>query len=249
MIKRLAAIILLAFQTTVAPNTTVIPTTTVAAGTFTWSHRAGQSGYNATASSVTTLAVTLSANPTTSDLVVCGFAFASGIGSFAFADSVPNSYTITPGSPHYGIVKNYVAYLLSAPSGATKVLTATWTTGSAALINCDEFIDSTPGHQTYDSTAGDAFKGTGTGSGTNINLPSFTPTTAGELLYGFVINDTGTITAPTSGATLGVWTGSTVDSLGSASEYDLSASTATAANYTSSNSGATYDATIVGFAP
>jgi hypothetical protein len=218
-------------------------------GTYTWSHRASQSGYNDSSSSVSTLTVTLTANPTTSDLVVCGLAFPTAISGLTLSDSASNGYAITGGSPHHSIVYSYVAYLLSAPGTATKSLVATWTTASAVLINCDEFVDSTPGHQAYDSTAGDAFQGTGTGSGTTLNAPTFTPSTAGELAYGFVLTVSGTITAPTTGATLGSWTGSTVDSLGSGAEYALSVSSATAAQYTDSASSANYDATIAGFKP
>src|ERR1017187_1166706 len=199
----------------------------------TWTHRASQGANNASATGVTTLTVTLASNPTTSDLVVCGLAFSSSISALTFKDSAstPNSYTKTSGSPHHGMVYSYAFYLLSAPSTANKTLTASWTTSSAVLISCDEFVNSNPGHQTYDSTSGDAFRSTGTASGTNINLPSCTPSTGGELAYGFVLDASGTITAPTSGSALGVWTGSDINANGSGSEYDLSVSSATAANY------------------
>jgi hypothetical protein len=217
--------------------------------TNTWTHRAGQSTVNSTSSSVTTLSITLAANPTTSDLVVCGMAFPSAISALSLKDSALNSFTISSGSPHTGLVHSYLAYILSAPGTATKTLTATWTTASSAIISCDEFIDSVPGHQTYDATAGDAFKGSGTGSGTTINLPSFTPTTHGELAFGIVLDSSGLITAPTTGATLGAWTGAAVGTLGSSAEWSLSVSSATAAQYTANTSSAVYDAMISGFIP
>lgn len=222
------------------------------AATPTFTHRAGQAAFSSNATSASSITVTLAANPTTSDLVTCFWGVYSSVTSFVVKDSAgtPNSYAVTAASPHTGTSGFffYTSYLLVAPSTATKTITASWTGATGFQIGiCDEVVDSSPGHQTFDK---EAFEGAGTASGTTINSPSLTPAVSNEFIFAAAIpNDS--ISAPTAGATLGVWTGSYLDSSGSGigSEYDLSASTLTAVQFTDNTSSDPYNAISVGFEP
>jgi hypothetical protein len=200
-------------------------------------HVQGAVGTNA--GSVTTFTVVLPVNPTQGNLVCVGATFqsASNISGLTVKDGNNNSYTVTPGSPSANIAGTgytYLAYLLSAPANADKTLTLSWTTASTGpRAWADEF---SLGGRTA-SFDKDAAATAPSGTGTTINTPSITPTGSGELLFACAAAEQ-TITAPASGATLGVWTGSGgAITVGNMAEYDLSASAATAVQFTQSPAG------------
>jgi hypothetical protein len=155
----------------------------------------------------------------------------------SIVDSNSNPYAITPHSPAPLITTpgttgaTYLAFLLPAPSNASATITATWTgtTGTSGVqVFADEF--SFTGKCVFDID----IAATNTTGAATITTPSITPTYgAGELLYS-VAGSTGTITAPTAGATLGAWTGGGGGiSDGDDAEYILSsAAGATAVDYT-----------------
>lgn len=184
---------------------------------------------------VTTLALTLGSNPTAGNIVCVGFCPGAAVTAFTCKDSNNNSYTVTPNSPSTNISgagQVWLAYLLSAPANATKSLTLAWTTTAGVAAWADEFHVS-GGTAAFDK---DIAAGTST-AGTTINTPSISPTGAGELLFA-AASAGGSISAPASGATLGVWTGSGgAITTGDMAEYDLSAGSATAVQFTQSSGG------------
>lgn len=189
--------------------------------------KAGNCGSN------TTCSLVLTSTPTTGNLVVYGVVFVTTISALTVKDSNNNTYTVTPNSPEIGFsgcanCREYLAYLLSAPSNATATITATWTGSSASTVFADEF-SSTGGAVSFDNDV------TGSGTGTAVNSPTITPAGSGELLWA-VVQPANDITAPTAGSSQGVWTGGAIQN-SSASEYDLSAASATAVNFTESPTG------------
>jgi hypothetical protein len=176
---------------------------------------------------VTTATVTLGAAPTTKNIVCVAINLATAVTALTIHDGNSNSYTITPNSPQSsaGGGNTYLAYLLSAPGNATAAITASWTTAAPCSMWADEFSWSGTA-PVFDQDV------IGTGTAVTANLPSVTPTYSGSLLYSGC-GSGGTITAPTAGGTLGVWTGATGGVLdGDMAEYDLSATGATAVQYT-----------------
>jgi hypothetical protein len=162
-------------------------------------------------------------------------------------DAKNHAFTLTPrsvansmGTAQDGLV--YAGYILSTPAGMSATISATWTgNGQAYLMNLsiDEFSYSggTPAFDKevyYDSIVNSV-------SGTTINLPAIVPSQTGELLYAGG-QGTSQITAPYTGGTLGIWSGSgggysTYDSDATA-EYLLSSpSTSTAINISMANGG------------
>ncbi|HXX14707.1 MAG TPA: hypothetical protein VEJ47_07370 [Candidatus Eremiobacteraceae bacterium] len=162
-------------------------------------------------------------------------------------DAKNNAFTLTPqsvansmGTAQDGFV--YAGYILSTPARMSATISATWTgNGRAYLMNLsiDEFsyTGGTPAFDReiyYDSIANSV-------TGTTMNLPAIVPSQSGELLYAGG-QGTSHITAPYTGGTLGLWSGSgggysTYDSDATA-EYILSSpSTSTAINITMANSG------------
>jgi hypothetical protein len=102
--------------------------------------------------------------------------------------------------------------------------------GTTVNVWADEFVVS-GGTASFDK---DAAASSST-AGTTINTPSITPTNSGSLLYSCAAAG-GTISAPSAGGTLGSWTGAAgAITNGDMSEYDLSASSATAVDYTQSS--------------
>ena len=198
----------------------------------------------------TSESVVLPAVPTQGNTVAVALPLAGASGlpiSISVKDGNSNSYTVTPNSPAtYSTYEGqWMAYLLNAPANASATINATWTNGAYAGICADEFAAS--GSVTFDK---DAAKSSGAASGTTANLPSLTPTySSGELLYSGV--DPGAdVTAPAAGAALGSWTGAAggiIPSYGMAAEYDLSATSATAVDYTVNTSGSAYAAMSVAF--
>jgi len=176
-----------------------------------------------------TFNIVLPSNPTSGNLVCVGIAPQVALAAITVTDSNNNSYTVTPDSPstfESGAGEVWLFYLLSAPSNATKTLTVSWTGSSNAAGWADEF--SYTGTCFFDKDA-NGFSAT---NHTTINSPSITPTNANSLLYACAAAG-GTITHPIAGATLGSWTGSGgAITQGDMAEYDLSASSATAVDFT-----------------
>lgn len=192
-------------------------------------HRQGQVGQGVGA--VTTVSVVLLSPPTYGNLVCVVVQTNLGVTSLTVQDSNGNPYTVTPNSPSTpNTGQIWLAYLLSAPANASATITANWTTAATGPdMWADEFMSS-GGTVTFDKDV------SGTGTGININTPSITPTFPNSLLYSGAATP-GSISAPTAGATLGVWTGSGggIPSNGNNAEYDVNASSATPVQYTNSN--------------
>jgi hypothetical protein len=209
----------------IAPSTVLMvggKTNNQATGSF-----AHVQGGKAVASSVTTVTLTLPANPTPGDLICVGATFSGTISSLSVQDSNSNSYTVTPNSPSPSNAagNTWLAYLLIAPSNATKTIILSWTNSFSVEVWAEEFSISS-GTQVFDKDV------TGTGTGTAINTPSITPTFSGELLFSAMACQ-GTASAPVAyPSTQGLWTG-TVGGIqsGNDAEFILSASAATAVNY------------------
>jgi hypothetical protein len=210
-----------------------------------FSHVQGQKA-DAT-SSVTALQIVLGSNPTPGNLVCVGVEIAGSNAGLSIKDANNNTYQLTPNSPaSCGSATVSLAYLLSAPANASATINISWTNAAAYdSAWADEFSPS-GGAAVFDK---DAVQSNGTASGYTINLPSITPSGSNELLYGTAAPDH-SITAPAAGATLGAWTGAAggIDSsTGCTSEYCLSASSATAADYTDNTSGDSYCAMAMAF--
>jgi hypothetical protein len=201
----------------------------------------------------TTVSVSLGNNPATGDVVCVGLFFygSSAPSSVSIKDANSNAYTITPHSPAtYSNGKGwiYAAYLLSAPSNASKSITATWTNGEYAEIYAEEFSVS-GGTQGFDT---DVAQSNTTNSSTTISLPSITPSSSGELLYSTMGIASTSVTAPTAGATLGGWTGAAGGISGTYTGVDSeyitnSGSSATAVDYTVSATGDPYAGMAMAF--
>jgi hypothetical protein len=205
---------------------------------------------NVTTASSSWSVTPLTSNPAQGDLVVL-FIYVTNFNSgltLSVKDSNNNSYQLTTSSP-YGDTTNgngtfSLAYLLSAPSNATKTINITWTGGSATgNVWADEF-SYTGGSAAFDLDA----TGSTTATGSAFNNVSITPSGSGELLYAGA-SCSSVLTAPTAGATQGIWTGAGggPDSSGTGgdAEYDLSsASGSSSVNFTCANSGDTTTAII-----
>jgi len=216
-----------------------------------WTHIQGAHGRDTAGDgTATSMTITLGANPTQGNLVAVGLAMygpSALPSSISIKDSNNNAYQLTPDSAVNGTQLTLVAYLLYAPSNATKTINVTWTNGAYTAGWADEFHNSDSA--VYDK---DAVKAGGTAT-TNtpytINLPSITPAHSGELLYS-VGNPSNNITAPAAGATLGGWTGAAggIDSsYGSDAEYILSSSGSPAVDFTDNTSGDGYSTAVMAF--
>jgi hypothetical protein len=208
-----------------------------------WTHI--QSLGATTGAAVTTLGITMTTTPVVGNLVCFGIIITctTGVSSnLLVQDSNGNNYTISPNSPAPQITQSggaggggttgstYAAYLV-APANASATITATWTNGTTngVQIFVDEFHSSLPGI-TFDT---DAENSNATGA-TTQNSPTITPNHGAGELFWSISGSTNAYSAPTAGATIGVWTGSAAGiQNGDMSEYVLSgAATATNVDYT-----------------
>ena|SRR5208282_1808395 len=210
-----------------------------------WTHIQGSGA--TTAAAVTTFSITLGAAPTVGNLVCFGIIITCSTGvssNLLVRDGNGNTYTITPNSPSSQVTQTggaggggmtgstYAAYLV-APANASATITATWTNGTTlgVQIFVDEFHSSLSGIVFDTDTAGSDATGA-----INQTSPSITPNYGAGELFWSISGSTNTYTAPTAGATIGVWTGNAGGiQNGDAAEYVLSgANAATAVNYTQS---------------
>jgi hypothetical protein len=178
---------------------------------FGFNHVQGASG---SASSGTTVSVTLPATPAAGDLVACAASFfGSGATTMTAKDSNNNSYVVTPNSPstYNGAGQFFNFYLLRAPSNVSSTIQATFGgTITGASIWCDEF-SYFGGAAAFDTDLA------GTGSiGTAVNTPSLTPAGANELFYAGCA-DSSAVTSANSPWTIGA--GGIVS--GNGVEYDF----------------------------
>jgi len=182
----------------------------------------------------TTVTLTLGAAPAIGNLVVAVFQIQpTSITGFGIKDGNNNAYKLTPSSPFTTTnpaITQYFAYLSPAPSNATAAVTATWT-GTSSYYNfwLEEFSVPLGQMAVFDND----ITANNTVGATAINTPTITPGgIQGELLYAAVA-PSGVVTAPVAGGTAGVWTGAAGGIVGgNMAEYDLSATTAQAVNYT-----------------
>jgi len=182
------------------------------------------------------MSVTLGSNPTQGNLVCVAIDQPMSGQTVTVKDANNNTYQVTTNSPSpftSGVGNVFLAYLLSAPANASKIVNITF--GTTLTNNADAWAEEfsvSGGSATFDKDA------TGTGSsGTTVNTPSITPTNAGSLLYAAAAV-AGSISAPAAGGTLGVWTGAAggiSSQTGDDAEYDLSTSSATAVDFTQSS--------------
>jgi hypothetical protein len=203
---------------------------------FTWAQFGHVQAGGQSSTGGTPATITLTSNPATGSVVCVGVASPTGAAmtGVTVVDSASNSYTQTPNSPSTFLLNagNFYLFYLIAPAGATKTLTVAWTSGgSDAGIWVDNFSVS-GGTAYFDKDV--AFE---TATGANpIILPSITPTNSASLLWSGMTS-AGQVTGPTLAATLGVWTGGGIGATNNNdSEYDLSATGATAVDYTNSSS-------------
>lgn len=181
------------------------------------------------------MTLVLTNNPTLGNIVVVGTvgAVATGIN---IQDSNTNVYTLSPSSPYNPPTggSSILAYILSAPSNATKTITFTWTGGGSADMWCDEFSLSNSGLACLDADA----TSQATFATNLVNLPSISPRTGNELFYALGAPNT-TLTAPTSGSQQGGWIGATALGVpdGNIAEYALNVPTGLPVNFTDSTTG------------
>lgn len=213
-----------------------------------FTHLTGNSGVNNAARSSGTN-FTLAATPTPGNLVTVFVLFTSNTATVCtLVDSNNNSYTVSPHSPNTtsdgaNVPQIWCFYLLNAPANATSTLTVAWT--GTDFVNqywfADEFTVS-GGSILFDNDA-TGFQG----AVTTISSPTFTCTASNELVVA-VGDCNGTLTAPTSGSTLGIWTGAGGGIVSNIimAEYALSLSGANAVQF-SINSSTAARAMAMGF--
>jgi hypothetical protein len=197
-----------------------------------WTHIQGSGTFVNTP--IATLSIVMGAAPTVGNLVCFGIIITCSAGlssNLLVQDSNGNTYTISPNSPSAQVTQTggaggggqtgqtYAAYLV-APANASATITATWTNGATTGVQIfvDEFHSTLPGI-TFDADAADA---NATGA-INQTAPVITPNHGAGELFWSISGSTNTYTAPTAGATLGVWTGGPGGVQdGDLAEYDLS---------------------------
>jgi hypothetical protein len=205
-------------------------------------------GAKGSVTSGTSFTITLGCTPTAGDLVPLIVNTGGTATSLTAKDSNNNSFTLTPHSPAVNVSsgKSWALYLLPAPANATSSITVSWT-GTDVGAGWAEVISITGGAAGFDN---DATTST-TGSGNTLNSSSTTPAGSDEFLMAAANEANGPITAPAAGATLGVWTGAQggIDAglTDSDAEFDLSASVATAVQFTDSTSNDQYCAIVMAF--
>jgi hypothetical protein len=146
----------------------------------------GQHAYTSS-QTVSVLVLTLPNNPTPGNLVCLGFGWYNGVLAsstiVSILDANGNAYTLSANSPSStngttaGAV--YLAYLLSAPVGASKTVTVSWTTPSTSTSGFIDEFHSSVGGVTFDAAL------TGSGSVTPIATPSIPVSGSGELVYAY----------------------------------------------------------------
>ncbi len=224
------------------------------AGTFT--HIQGSaSGGGGSTTLPTSISMVLPSTPVQGNLLVFWMFLYGGVtfSNVVVKDANNNAFTLTPisaansanGTSADGMI--YAGYILSAPSGMSTTINATWT-GSADAYRETLYVDEfhyTGGTVSFDKEAFYDSAAHSVASET-INLPSITATQSGELLYGAAQGNASITTG-----TQGVWTMSgggysTYDS-DAMTQYLLSSSTSpTAINLTQAGS-ADWVGYIMGF--
>lgn len=191
--------------------------------------------------------------PLIGNLVIASLGFYGGLPTAASVqDGNGNVYTPTPGTPFNSTLYGsswWIFYwvVTGTPSANVKQVSQTGTGNPGLFATEFNVVGGTP---VFDTDVGVPPAGNqkSDGAGHIGTPPSITPAAAGELLFG-ACSPNNSITAPTTGSTLGGWTGAYIDSfLGWATEYILScASGATAASYTDNTANDTYNAAIAAF--
>jgi hypothetical protein len=198
-----------------------------------FTHVQGAVGSGVSTASIT---ITLPSNPVQGNIVCVGMAPGIAISGLTVVDGNSNSYTITPNSPstfQTNCGQVWLAYLLNAPANANKVITLSWNTADNTPVAWADEFSVSGGTAAFDK---DAKANTGT-AGTTINTPTITPTGPTELLFACAASGSA-ITAPAANGNLGVWKGSGgAITSGDMAEYDLSASSLTAVNFTQASAG------------
>jgi hypothetical protein len=199
----------------------------------------------------------LSANPALGNVVIVGIvsnAQTSGgsrPSALAVADANSNSYSATTSTPDVLTISTlpvnlYVFYFVVTGT-PSKTINVTWTTSTTVVCWADEFHKST-GTISFDKDAAGAGA---VCSGTSAATPSITPSGSPGMLYAAGVDPDNALTAPGAAGTLGSWTGTVggpeEGATGGNTEYDLSASSATAVNFTCGASGDTYGAMAAAF--
>src|SRR5581483_11385519 len=197
----------------------------------------------ATATSGTTITVTLNSNPATGSLVCCGVLFYDGTSTaptFSIADNsgAGNSYTVEAHNSGNNNMTSagYVgqAYLINAPSNADKNIKVTF---NKAMSGAGELwvanFSVTGGTASYNSGATDT-----TSTGT-VNTPTIPVSGANSLVWATVAD------ANSANAATGAWTG--IDqTFGCDAEYIVSVSANTAVGFAGTG-GAVYNAIGMSF--
>lgn len=197
-----------------------------------------QKAWNSTAGSGTTLPTTLSLPSVVKGHTVLASVMYLGTTAFTLTmtDGNGNSFTQSPNSPCTSTSgqKVWMFYFVNTPA-ASMTITTTPSVSAGMSVHAVEFAPSA-GRATFDSDAC-AHPSTGT---TPINTPSLTPIRSG-VLYAGATPDPTTATGQISGVGVG-WTEASrgviaSDNNNSSDEYQFSATTATAVNWTVTTSG------------
>lgn len=200
-----------------------------------------QKAWNSTAGTGTTLPTTLSLPSVGKGHVVLASAMYLGTAAFTLTmtDGHGNNFTATPNSPCTTTLgqKVWLFYFTNTPA-ASMTITATPSVSAGFSVHAVEFIPSA-GNATFDK---DACTVATTGT-TPINTPSITPVRSG-VLYAGTIPDPSLGLGQLSGVVGGSWTVGTngviaSDNNDSGDEYQFSATSATAVNWTVTSSGNT----------
>ena len=198
-----------------------------------WSHVQGAfADFGGTSPKV----LTLGAAPGLADIVVVAIVAASGSTITSVVDSNSNAYSSIPGNPFVAITGNniYFFVLFSAPANASATININFTTASSPQAWAEEF-SLTSGLAAVDNVP--SANGSGT-SGTTVNQPTVTPSTQNEVLFAICLPVNCSVTAPTSGASQGGWTGSAggIGPNGNGCEYAMNITSSQAVNFTLSSS-------------
>lgn len=205
-----------------------------------------QKNWNSTAGASPTI-TTVSLPSVAANHVVLASVMYLGTAAFTLTmtDGNGHSFTATPKSPCTTSLGQKVwLFYLTNTAAASMTITATPSVAHGISVHAVEFAPSV-GRPTFDNDACD-IPTTGT---TPVNTPSLTPVRAG-VLYGVVIPDPSTGTGQISGVGVG-WTEASrgviaSDNNNTSDEYQFSAVTSTAVNWTVTTSGNTgWDAMLM----
>jgi hypothetical protein len=217
----------------------VAGTSTTSGGTVTsyGGFSKAQPGVSGNETGSTTVSCAFGSNPSPGDTVVVASTWwdPNGVHASSTITSVKdgngNTYVVSPNSPSAAAGLDdgatYIAYLLNAPSNASKTITITFGTVGTADIYCDDFSPTSGYTVSLDSD----IAGTGNSTGDVISTPTVPVSGYSELLYSITVPNH-SITAVNSPWLNGGGATPPTSPFADMAAYDASSSANTAVNFT-----------------